>query len=74
MEFDLASYGTIGLESAFGALQTILPLEVIVEKLTQGRKIFTNQTNEIKVGEKANFTLFNPTGTSIFSKENICEA
>lgn len=71
MEFDLASYGTIGLESAFGALLTVLPLEIIVAKLTQGRKIFTNENHKIEVGEKANLTLFNPKGDSTFTKENI---
>lgn len=34
MEFDGAKNGTIGLESAFGALLTLLPLETIVAKLT----------------------------------------
>ena len=40
MEFDMAMNGTIGLESAFVALQTILPTEVIVEKFTAGKEIF----------------------------------
>eukprot|EP01136_Pigoraptor_vietnamica_P034737 Opistho-1_new@99054 len=39
MEFDLAKNGTIGLESAFGALSTVLPLEIIIEKLTFGRDL-----------------------------------
>jgi dihydroorotase len=42
MEFDLAKNGTIGLESAFGALLTVLPLEIIIEKLTSGKKILNN--------------------------------
>jgi dihydroorotase len=71
VEFDLAKDGTIGLESAFGALQEVLPLEVIVEKLTSGRKIFTNSSLEIKQGIKANITLFNPDSNWIFETNNI---
>jgi dihydroorotase len=41
LEYDLADYGSIGLESAFGALQTILPTEVIVEKFTS-KKSYSN--------------------------------
>ncbi len=58
MEFDLAKYGTIGLESAFGALNTVLPLETIIEKLTFGRTIFNLETPQINIGNKANITLF----------------
>jgi dihydroorotase len=71
MEFDLAKNGTIGLESAFGALMTVLPLEVIIEKFTSGKSIFNIPTNNISEGETANITLFNPEGNSIFTKENI---
>jgi dihydroorotase len=34
MEFDGAKNGTIGMESAFGALMTVLPLETVIDKLT----------------------------------------
>lgn len=71
MEFDLAKNGTIGLESAFGALMTILPLETIIEKFTAGKSIFSIPTHSIIEGEIANITLFNPEGSSIFTKENI---
>lgn len=71
LEFDLASDGTIGLESAFGALSTVLPTEVIVEKLTAGKLIFTQTTNTIDLDEKANLTLFTTEGDWFFSKENI---
>ncbi|SFB24029.1 dihydroorotase [Flavobacterium swingsii] len=71
MEFDKAKYGTIGLESAFGALQTILPTEIIIEKLVAGRNIFKQETTSITEGEKANITLFNPEGESIFTDGNI---
>ncbi len=71
MEFDLAKNGTVGLESAFGMLQTILPLEVIIEKFTGSKKIFNIESSKIEVGEKANFTLFNPDEESIFTKDDI---
>jgi dihydroorotase len=71
MEFDLAKYGTIGLESAFGALQTILPTAVIIAKLTTGRKLFLNENSFIDAGKKANLTLFNPEGNTTFTMENI---
>lgn len=71
MEFDLAKNGTIGLESAFGALMTVLPLETIIEKFTAGKSIFSIPVNSISEGEIANITLFNPEGNSIFTKENI---
>jgi len=71
MEFDLAKSGTIGLESAFGALNTVLPLETVIEKLTSGRAIFGIENQGIQEGVSANFTLFNPEGNWIFGKENI---
>lgn len=71
MEFDLAKNGTIGLESAFGALLSILPLEVVVQKLTFGRIVFELDAIEIKQGNKANFTLFTINEEWIFDKQHI---
>jgi len=71
MEFDTAKNGTIGLESAFGALLTVLPLETIIEKLTLGKAVFGIENNSITEGSKANFTFFTPEGKSTFTKENI---
>jgi dihydroorotase len=71
MEFDMAKNGTIGLESAFGALMTVLPLETIIEKFTAGKAIFSIPNHNISEGEIANITLFNPEGISVFTKENI---
>lgn len=71
MEFDLAKNGTIGLESAFGALMTVLPIEIIVQKLTAARSIFDLQQPEIKEGAQANLTLFTTDEKWTFSKESI---
>ena len=71
MEFDLAKNGTIGLESAFGALLTVLPLEKIVEKLSSGRAIFNLNQLEIAEGNLATISLFTTDEEWHFSKENI---
>ena len=71
MEFDMAKNGTIGLESTFGALLSVLPLEKVIEKLTSGKTTFGIENQTIDEGKIANITLFNPEGKSIFTKENI---
>lgn len=71
MEFDLAKNGTVGLESAFGALMTVLPIEKIIEKLTSGKHILNIESQSIKVNEKAEFTFFTLNDEWIFGKENI---
>jgi dihydroorotase len=71
MEFDTAKNGTIGLESAYGALMTVLPLEKVIEKLTSGKNVFGIESQSIKEGTPANITLFNPEGNSVFTKSSI---
>ena len=71
MEFDGAKNGTIGMESAFGALMTVLPLETIIDKLTTGKSRFGIDIQIINEGSKANITLFDPEPKSIFTKSSI---
>ena len=71
MEFEGSKNGTIGLESAFGALTNLLTLEKIIEKFTSSKILFGIENSSIKEGEKANITLFNPNGNWTFEKENI---
>ena len=71
MEFDGAKNGTIGLESAFGALMTVLPLETVIDKLTTGKARFGIEIQTINEGSCANITLFNPEPISIFIKSSI---
>ena len=71
MEFDLAKNGTIGLETAFSALLTVLPVEKVVQKLTFGKTVFNLKNNEIEVGNQANLTLFSTSEDWIFTKESI---
>ncbi|UPT70683.1 MAG: dihydroorotase [Flavobacterium sp. JAD_PAG50586_2] len=71
MEFDLAKNGTVGLESAFGALMNILPLDKIIEKLTFGKRILNIEGQNIKEKQKAEFTLFTINDNWTFEKQNI---
>lgn len=71
MEFDMAKNGTIGLESAFGALMDVLPLEKVIEKLTSGKTVFGIESAAINEGATANISLFNPEGESTFTKAAI---
>lgn len=71
MEFDMAKNGTIGLESAFGALMNVLPLEKVIEKLTSGKTVFGIESSAINEGATANISLFNPEGESTFTKAAI---
>ncbi|QHI35585.1 Dihydroorotase [Kordia antarctica] len=71
IEFDNAMYGTIGLETAFGALQTVFDTEKTVELLTSGKERFGIETSKISEGETANLTLFNPDGNYTFTEKNI---
>lgn len=71
IEFDYAAYGTIGLESAFGALQTIFTPKKTIEILTKGKSRFGLEQTPIKIGNKADITLFNPDTKYTFSVKNI---
>ncbi len=71
VEFDRASYGTVGLESAFGALQTIFTLKKTIEILTKGKERFGVDINSIDIGNKLNITLFNPIINYTFSINNL---
>lgn len=71
IEFDHAKYGTIGLESAFGALLTKFTLKKTVELLTRGKSRFGIHSSAIAIGNEANLTLFNPKDTFEFDATNI---
>ena len=71
MEFDGARTGTIGLETAFGALMTVLPLDRLIEKITTGKLRFGIEMHSINEGSKANLTFFNPEPKSTFTKKSI---
>ncbi|QLE02492.1 dihydroorotase [Galbibacter sp. BG1] len=71
VEFDHAMYGSIGLESAFGALNKLVPMEKSIEMLTAGKSRFGIASEEIEVGNSANLSLFNPDLKYAFSVKNI---
>ncbi|WP_435412561.1 dihydroorotase [Psychroserpens mesophilus] len=71
IEFDYAKYGTIGLESAFGALNSVFTTKKAVELLTKGKERFGIESFPIVVGNKANLSLFNPNENYMFSREHI---
>ncbi|WP_108867235.1 dihydroorotase [Aquimarina aquimarini] len=71
VEFDNASYGTIGLESAFGVLNNTLGLEKTIDVLTKGKSVFGIENKSITVGAIADITLFTPKGDTTFEKEHI---
>lgn len=71
VEFDFAKYGTIGLETAFGALQNCLTIKKTIELLTKGKERFGINSTTINVGNKADLTLFNPNVSYKFTKEQI---
>jgi len=72
VEYDNAKYGTIGLESLFGALNKILDTTQLINCLTiNPRTRFNIEKVSIKEGEKANLTLFNPEFEYKFGIDNI---
>ena len=71
VEFDFAAFGTIGLESAFGALNSIFTLKKTIDLLTKGKMRFGIVNMPINKGEIANLSLFNPDSKYDFSKEDI---
>ncbi|WP_422079898.1 dihydroorotase [Ulvibacterium sp.] len=71
VEFDHAAYGTIGLESAFGALNTLFGAEATVDILTRARTQYALENPEIKEGAIASISLFDPDETYVFGEEHI---
>ncbi len=70
IEFDHAKYGSVGLESCFGALQKATDLETAIQALTQ-QSVFNISQSSITQGEKASITLFDPSVEWVFEKEDI---
>ena len=70
-EFDFAFYGSIGLESCFGALNSVLDTETSIKTLTKLKEAFNIPQHNIEVGSPADLSLFNPEKEWIFSKNDI---
>ena len=71
VEFDHAAYGTIGLESAFGALQNLFTIKKTIDILTKGKSRFGLESTSINIGNSLDITLFNPDTKYNFIKKDI---
>ena len=71
VEFDHAMYGTIGLESSFGVLNSIFTTKKSVHLLVNGKSRFGIESSPIAVGSKADLSLFNPDMQYEFDEEHI---
>jgi dihydroorotase len=71
VEFDNAAYGTLGLESAFGALMQLYDLDTAINLLSKGRERFGVAEAQIKVGAAANLALFDPDPVYTFTEEHL---
>ena len=71
MDIDSADFGTIGLESFFGALLSVFDLNTTIKILTSGKTIFNILDYKIEEGSTANLSLFIVDDEYEFSKENI---
>ncbi|MBA4850032.1 dihydroorotase family protein [Emticicia sp. BO119] len=74
LEFDMADFGIIGLETSFGVANTYskLSVEALVDKLTiNPAKLLRLSEETIKEGEIANITIFNPDLEWTFMEKDI---
>mgnify|MGYP001954416445 CR=1 FL=1 len=70
-EFDHAYFGSIGLESCFGALRSLVDTETAIKALNQLKNRFGIVSETIEEGNKANITFFNPDEIWKFSEADI---
>ena len=72
VEYNTAKFGTIGLESLFGALNKEITTKVLITSLTTNpKKVFNIKNTPIQEGEKADLTLFNPNSKYTFTEDAI---
>ena len=70
-EFDLAEFGSIGLEATLGIMLQHFSVEKTVEMLTAAKKRFSLPVSPITVGQKADLTLFTDKGEWVLTKDLI---
>lgn len=73
-EFERASFGTLGLESAFGALNNSFGPELAIAGLTGLKQRFGIKAHSIEEGHDADLTLFEPSSSWEFSKTAVCSS
>jgi dihydroorotase len=70
-DFKNSLFGATGLESVFGALNSLYKTEKVIEILTRKKDLFGIKNEVIDVGSKACMTLFNPKNKYIFTKSHV---
>ena len=70
-DFVNSLFGATGLESLFGALNTLFDLNTSIDILTRMKNTFGIDKNSVDEGQTAILSLFNPNVEYEFSKENI---
>lgn len=74
IEFEYAKNGTTSLQTAYAAVQTAIPelkAEQIVTLFSSNmRNVFGLEQKAFEIGQKAEFTIFDPNGETILTKEN----
>ncbi|SDG87349.1 dihydroorotase [Psychroflexus sediminis] len=71
LEFENASYGSIGLESAFSVVNTLFGVEKASALLSKPKTKFGLETSKIEVNQRADLSLFNPNSKYTFQKQHI---
>lgn len=72
VEFSNAIYGTIGLETLFRSLQTVLDTETIIDCLTTKPKaLFGIENTSIDTGNKVSLSLFSTENSTVFDEKDI---
>ncbi len=71
LEFENALPGCLGLESCFGILNKVFPLDKVLSFLTRGVKCFGIPESNIDVGAGADLTLFNPEKSYSYNEKDL---
>ena len=70
-DFENSDFGAIGLESAFGALNSLFGVNKTVEILNSSYEVFDLIRPSINIGNEAKISMFDPIKKYTFSKNNI---
>ena len=70
-DFENSLFGSTGLESLYGALNSLFDLNTTIDILTRRKETFGIEKNSINEGQTACLSLFNPNIEYEFLKENI---
>ncbi len=71
LELEHADFGSLGLESAFGALQNLFGLEKTIELLTNSYKRFGVDTPKLEEGSEANLSFFLPEVSYTLAEDDL---